>query len=99
MPPVEKQALECKKRHTAASAAGDPVDESTTPNRDGLSPREIEVLRRIAAGKTDKDIAAALFISVRTVNNHVMSIFRKTKTANRTEAAIYASQHGFRKQA
>ena len=60
---------------------------------DGLSQREVEVLRLIAAGKTDREIADELVISSRTVNNHVRSILNKTAVANRTEAATYAALH------
>ncbi len=59
----------------------------------GLSEREVQVLRLIAAGKTNRDIAEALIISPRTVANHVTNILNKTNAANRTEAATYASQH------
>jgi DNA-binding CsgD family transcriptional regulator len=61
---------------------------------DGLSHREVEVLRLIAAGKTDREIAGALVISVRTVGNHVSSILNKTRAINRTEAASYATRQG-----
>ena len=61
---------------------------------DGLSQREVEVLRLIAAGKTDREIADELVISSRTVNNHVRSILNKTAVANRTEAASYATREG-----
>ena len=61
---------------------------------DGLSQREVEVLRLISGGKTDREIADELFISFRTVGNHVRSILNKTGAANRTEAAVYANQHG-----
>jgi DNA-binding CsgD family transcriptional regulator len=61
---------------------------------DGLTEREVEVLRRIAAGKTDREIAEELFISVRTVTTHVSNILNKTSTANRTEAATYTARHG-----
>jgi DNA-binding CsgD family transcriptional regulator len=62
----------------------------------GLSEREVEVLTLLAAGKTDRAIADALSISVRTVSNHVSSILAKTGTANRTEVAAYALRHGIR---
>jgi DNA-binding CsgD family transcriptional regulator len=58
-----------------------------------LSPRELEVLQLIAMGKTNQEIANALFISLNTVATHVRSIFYKTQTANRAEAAIYALRH------
>jgi DNA-binding NarL/FixJ family response regulator len=57
---------------------------------DGLSEREVEVLRLVAAGKTNQQIADDLFISLNTVLRHVSSIFNKTGAANRTEAAKYA---------
>ena len=59
---------------------------------DGLTQREVEVIRLIAAGRTDREIAEELIISVRTVTTHVGNILNKTGAANRTEAAIYASQ-------
>ena len=60
----------------------------------GLSQREVEVLRLIAAGKTDREIAEELFISFRTVGNHVRNILNKTNTANRTEATAFAVREG-----
>jgi DNA-binding CsgD family transcriptional regulator/tetratricopeptide (TPR) repeat protein len=59
----------------------------------GLTQREVEVLRLIAVGKSNRDIANALFVSPNTVANHVRSILTKTTTANRTEAAAYARRH------
>ena len=61
---------------------------------DGLTEREVEVLRLIAAGRTDREIAESLFISFRTVGNHVGNILNKTTTTNRTEAAAYAARQG-----
>jgi DNA-binding NarL/FixJ family response regulator len=60
---------------------------------DGLTQREVEVLRLVAAGKTDRQIAEELFISVTTASTHVRNLLNKTNTANRTEAAAYAAQH------
>jgi DNA-binding CsgD family transcriptional regulator len=60
---------------------------------DGLTQREVEVLHLIAAGKTDRQIAEELFISVTTASTHVRNLLNKTNTANRTEAAAYAAQH------
>jgi DNA-binding CsgD family transcriptional regulator len=59
----------------------------------GLSPREIEVLRLVAAGRTNRAIAAALFLSERTVHRHVSNIFEKLGVASRTEAAAFAAEH------
>ena len=60
----------------------------------GLSAREIEVLRLIAVGKSNQQIADELVISLNTVARHVSNIFDKTGAANRTEAASYAHRHG-----
>jgi DNA-binding NarL/FixJ family response regulator len=65
-----------------------------TTDLDDLSPREIEVLRLIAAGKSNREIADTLFISLNTVATHVRNILTKTGCANRTEAAAYAMRHG-----
>lgn len=60
----------------------------------GLTQREVEVLRLLAAGKSNRAIAETLSVSPNTVANHVRSILAKTTTVNRTEAAAYARQHG-----
>jgi DNA-binding CsgD family transcriptional regulator len=59
----------------------------------GLSEREVEVLRLVAQGRTNREIAAALFLSPGTVNVHVTHILTKTNTANRAEAAAFALRH------
>ena len=61
---------------------------------DDLSQREVEVLRLLAAGRSNRDIAEALYISLNTVATHVRNILTKTGTINRTEAAAYALRHG-----
>ena len=61
---------------------------------DGLTQREVEVLRLISTGKTDREIAEELVISRLTVGNHVKNILNKTNSGNRTEAAVYAAHHG-----
>jgi DNA-binding NarL/FixJ family response regulator len=60
----------------------------------GLTGREVEVLRLIAAGCSNRAIAETLFISPNTVLRHVSHIFAKTGVANRAEAAAYATRHG-----
>jgi DNA-binding CsgD family transcriptional regulator len=60
----------------------------------GLTGREVEVLRLIAAGHSNRAIAQALFISPNTVLRHVSHIFAKTGVANRAEAAAYATRAG-----
>jgi len=67
-----------------------------TPATDptGLSARELAVLRLLAAGRTNREIAGALFVSVHTVSAHVRAILAKTGTDNRTAAAAFAREHG-----
>jgi DNA-binding NarL/FixJ family response regulator len=60
----------------------------------GLTHREVEVLRLMALGKSNRDISEELVISLRTVAHHVTSILNKTGATNRTEAAAYAAGHG-----
>ena len=64
------------------------------PPPDGLTPREVEVLRLIANGKSNQEIADELIISFNTVTNHVKNILGKTGCSNRTEAAAYAIPRG-----
>jgi len=61
---------------------------------DGLSEREVQVLRLVAAGRSNPEIAAALVLSRYTVDRHVNHILAKTGTANRVEAATYAHRRG-----
>ena len=64
------------------------------PHPTGLTPRELQVLRLIAVGKSNREVAEELFISLSTVAHHVTNILNKTGAANRTEAAAYAAHHG-----
>jgi DNA-binding CsgD family transcriptional regulator len=59
----------------------------------GLSPRELEVLRLVAAGRSNKEIAAALVISEHTVARHVQNIFTKLGVPSRTAAGAFAFEH------
>jgi len=61
----------------------------------GLTKREVEVLGLVAAGKSNREIAAELSISTNTVDRHVSNILSKTGAVNRAEAAAYAARHGF----
>lgn len=61
---------------------------------EGLTQREVEVIGLIASGRTDREIGEELFISIKTVGNHVSNILNKTGSANRTEAASFATRHG-----
>jgi NarL family two-component system response regulator LiaR len=59
-----------------------------------LTPRELEVLKCLAQGLTNREIALELSISVRTVTTHVRNILDKLHLANRTQAALYAVEQG-----
>jgi DNA-binding CsgD family transcriptional regulator/tetratricopeptide (TPR) repeat protein len=59
-----------------------------------VTPREHEVLRLLAAGKTNREIAATLIISEKTVERHVSNIFTKVGVSNRAAATAYAYDHG-----
>jgi len=60
----------------------------------GNSTRQSKINKTLAAGKSNREIADALCISLNTVATHVRNILTKTGTANRTEAAAYALRHG-----
>jgi two-component system, NarL family, response regulator LiaR len=66
-------------------------------NADPLSEREIEVLKLVAQGCTNQEIAGVLVISDRTVGNHINSILSKLHLANRTQATLYALRQGLAK--
>ena len=67
---------------------------SGSPHPDGLTAREVEVLRQIALGKTNREVADELVISLNTVARHLGNIFSKTDVTNRTQATNYAIRHG-----
>ncbi|MBQ11679.1 MAG: hypothetical protein CMJ45_09040 [Planctomyces sp.] len=74
------------------SASSSPVRRPSLP--DGLTQREAEVLRLVAAGKTDREIADELMIAPRTATTHVGNILSKTSSSNRAETASYATRQG-----
>jgi DNA-binding NarL/FixJ family response regulator len=65
---------------------------SSTPA--GLTERELEVLRLVAQGLTDAQVAEQLIISPRTVNGHLRSIYNKLDVTSRTAAVHFAVTHG-----
>jgi DNA-binding CsgD family transcriptional regulator/tetratricopeptide (TPR) repeat protein len=87
MGPLAEQDSELKAR-----ALSGPAKSSAFPG--GLTHREVEVIRLTTSGRTDREIGEELFISVKTVGNHVSNILNKTGSANRTEAASFATRHG-----
>jgi len=86
-PEVQRRLLSAAVRAPAAADAG--------PAGDDLTPREAEVLRLIAAGRSNREIARALFVSEATVKTHVNRIFAKTGSRDRSQATRYAYTHGY----
>jgi DNA-binding CsgD family transcriptional regulator len=76
-------------RHTNAQ-----THERTNAQPHTLTPREAEVLRLVASGRTNKEIADELFLSVTTVQRHLANVYTKIDARGRAEATTYALQHG-----
>jgi DNA-binding NarL/FixJ family response regulator len=82
------------KTFVADTAAAVPAAPQSGPHASPLTPREIEVLRLIAAGKTSSEISHDLSLSVRTVGRHITNIYTKIDARTRAEATAYAIRHG-----
>jgi HD-GYP domain-containing protein (c-di-GMP phosphodiesterase class II) len=74
--------------------AADHDHRASTPKSARLTPRELDVLRLVAAGASNKEIAETLVISAKTARNHVERTYAKIGVSNRVGASIYALQHG-----
>ncbi|MDO5676744.1 MAG: response regulator transcription factor [Propionibacteriaceae bacterium] len=74
------------------------INVARSHNEEGpvLTSREVEVLRRVAKGMAYKEIADELFVSHRTVQNHVQNVLRKLQLHNRVELTLYAIDTGLR---
>jgi DNA-binding NarL/FixJ family response regulator len=83
--------------HGSGTHAQETFSKSSTPvlpsHPDGLTRREVEVLRLLAEGRTDAQVAEQLVISPRTVNHHLTSIYRKIQVSTRAAATRYAFEH------
>ncbi|RAP78575.1 DNA-binding response regulator [Paenibacillus montanisoli] len=71
-----------------------PKAEAVRPLHDQLTDREMDVLKCVAKGLSNQEIAEELFIGIKTVKFHVTNIFAKLSVEDRTQAAIYAHKHG-----
>jgi DNA-binding NarL/FixJ family response regulator len=90
-PSVQRRLIE----RTVARGVTAPSPSTATPSYpDGLTQREAEVLREIAAGYSNREIADRLSISEATVKTHVNNIFAKAGLRDRAQAVVYAVHHG-----
>jgi HD-GYP domain-containing protein (c-di-GMP phosphodiesterase class II) len=80
------------------ACAGQPARRDATERLAGLTPREIEVLRLIAAGHTAKEAARQLDIAPKTADNHIQSLYSKIGVSTRAGAALYALERGLVQQ-
>ena len=95
-PGVQQRLLSAAARAPGAPAApGVPGAGAAGGADDELTPREAEVLRLIAAGQSNREIARTLFVSEATVKTHVNRIFAKTGSRDRAQATRYAYTHGY----
>jgi DNA-binding NarL/FixJ family response regulator len=65
-----------------------PRTQASPDGADELTPRELEVLEHVAAGRTDREIATVLYVSVRTVQKHLEHVYEKLGVRTRTAAAM-----------
>ena len=83
------ERLEARPDLERLEALGDDTERSSVP----LTDRECEVLRLVATGRTNKEIAAVLVISQHTVGRHLQNIFMKVDVSSRAGATAYAYEH------
>ncbi len=103
-PSVQRRLLDALASGQRLAVAGQPASPGSATSSTGaatpgappgeLTPREAEVLRHIAAGLSNTEIAAALFVSEATVKTHINHIFTKTSLRDRAQLVRYAYQHG-----
>ncbi|HNY41285.1 MAG TPA: response regulator transcription factor [Bryobacteraceae bacterium] len=79
-------------RHLQAQQPGEIAIDA---QREEMSPREKEVLRGLARGQTNRELAAELGVAESTVKIHIQNIFKKTCLRSRVQAALYAVEHGY----
>jgi DNA-binding NarL/FixJ family response regulator len=85
--------VELGARHALAAAEAE-ASAARHGRDDGLSAREVEVLRLVAAGDTNREVARELYLSEKTVERHLSNIFGKLGLSSRSAATAYAFRHG-----
>ncbi len=95
-PSVQRRLLDAfgSGQHFAVAEPAEPAEPAPAGLPDELTPREAEVLAQIAAGLSNTEIAAALFVSEATVKTHINHIFTKTGLRDRAQLVGYAFRHG-----
>jgi DNA-binding NarL/FixJ family response regulator len=88
------ERLQTKSLQQRIDALGSEAMKADPSNMAGLTPRELEVLRYVAMGLTDSAVGEKLFISPRTVSQHLRSIYSKLDVSSRSAATRYAVDHG-----
>ena len=91
-PEVQLRLLDALKAGTPVAVPSDLPPAEAAP--DGLTPREVDVLRHIAAGRSNTEIAAELYVSTATVKTHINHIFAKTGLRDRAQLVGYAYRAG-----
>ena len=81
-------------RRLAAEVDQRSTETPTPPSTERLTPRELDVLRLITAGMSNKEIAVRLSVTVATVKTHLEHILQKLQVSDRTQAAVHAVTHG-----
>jgi len=92
-PAVQQRLVTAVLDQTPATPAAEPAPALRPERPDELTPREVEVLKLIAAGLSNSEIADRLVLSSATVNTHINRIFYKTGARDRAQAVRYAYQH------
>jgi predicted ATPase/DNA-binding CsgD family transcriptional regulator len=90
-------ALSAEEASTTTPSSAAPTEQLSTPVSEhpaGLTPREVEVLGLVATGMTNVQVAQRLFLSPRTVQRHLNSVFHKLGVSSRTAATRFALEHG-----
>ena len=92
-PAVQQRLVTAVLEHAPHAPAGEPAPPSQPDLPDELTPRELEVLKLVAAGLSNKEIADKLVLSNATVKTHINRIFYKTGARDRAQAVRYAYEH------
>ncbi|MCC6446229.1 MAG: response regulator transcription factor [Armatimonadetes bacterium] len=71
-------------------------ESAARPRPDGLTEREVEILSLVARGRSNKEIADSLFLTVGTVKTHLYNVYQKIGVSDRTQAALYYIHKGFK---